>query len=72
MLLRTDTAVAHRIGMSILGSPVTGTMIVVSYCINMECSEQDNHLVNDTPPCQTGISCCELTLQWFIQFECQY
>ena len=57
MLLRTDTAVAHPIGMSILGSPDNETMILLSYYINMECSKDDNNLVNVTPPFQTGISC---------------
>jgi len=57
MLLGTDTTVAHRIGISILGSLGNGTMIIVSYCINTECSEDDNNLVNVTPPLQTAISC---------------
>ena len=57
MLLRTETAVAHRIGMSILGLPDNGRMILLSYCINTECSEDDNNLINVTPPFQTGISC---------------
>ena len=57
MLLGTDNAVAHRNGMSLLDSPGNGPMILVSYCINTECSEDDINFVNDTPPFQTGISC---------------
>ena len=55
MLLRTDTAVAYSIEMSILGSPDNGTMILLSYCIYTECSEDDNKLVNVTPPFKTGM-----------------
>jgi len=72
MLLRTDTAVDHRIGMSILGSPDNGTMIFLSYWIHTECSKDDNNLVNVTPPFHTGIACSELTVQSYIQFECEY
>jgi hypothetical protein len=57
MLLRTDTPGAHRIGMSILGSPDNGRMILLSYYINTECSEDDNNLVNVTPAFESGISC---------------
>jgi hypothetical protein len=57
MLLRTDTAVAHGIGMSILGSPDNGTMILLSYSIHTEWSEDDNNLVNVTPPFHTAIAC---------------
>jgi len=57
MLLRTETPVVHPIAMSILGSPDNGRMILLSYCINTECREDDNNLVNVTPAFQTGISC---------------
>jgi hypothetical protein len=56
MLLRSDTTGAHQCGMKKLGSPDNGTMIGVSYCIITQCSEDDNYLVNVTPPFQTRIS----------------
>jgi len=56
MLLRIDTEVAHPVGMSILGSPDNGMMILLLYWIHTECSEDDNNLVNVTPPFHTGIA----------------